>query len=89
MRIINEGFFEKAGFPEYQGLQYPYLVDTNIVVEHIENDMTGRQFPPGGVRQYWPAYRELRKVHQNPELQQPPTLGINVSDGVGLGEKVG
>lgn len=42
-RVMKEGFFKKAGWPEYQDKKYPFLVDTNIFVKHI--DMDGRQFP--------------------------------------------
>lgn len=42
-RVMKEGFFTKAGWPEYQKKQYPFLVDTNIFVRHI--DENGRQFP--------------------------------------------
>ncbi len=37
-RLMEEGIFEKAGWPEYQKMQYPFLVDTNIQVGHITND---------------------------------------------------
>ncbi len=89
-RVINEGFLEKAGFPEYQGLEFPFLVDTGIICEHIDTDMTGRQYPPGGVRNYWPAYREAMKTALHPELQDsPPDLGVNVEESIGTGEVVG
>jgi hypothetical protein len=42
-RIMNEGFFEKAGWEEYQEKEYPFLVDTNIFCRHIEMD--GTQYP--------------------------------------------
>lgn len=42
-RVMNEGFFKKAGWPDYQEKKYPFLVDTNIFVRHI--DENGRQFP--------------------------------------------
>ena len=84
-RVMREGFFEKAGWPEYQDKEYPFLVDTGLVCEHINNTMTGEQFPPGGVQAFWTAARESRKK-QEPE---PPTLGISVSDGIGLIDKFG
>lgn len=37
-RIIEEKLLEKAGFPEYQKKKYPFLVDTNIFVKHIDQD---------------------------------------------------
>lgn len=42
-RVMNENFFAKAGWPEYQKKKYPFLVDTNIFVKHIDDN--GRQFP--------------------------------------------
>lgn len=53
-RIIRDGIFKKAGWPVYEGKKYPFLVDTNILVQHI--DERGRQYPLGGVpRQYAPV----------------------------------
>lgn len=46
-RIIRDGIFKKAGWPAYEGKKYPFLVDTNILVQHIDN--SGRQYPLGGV----------------------------------------
>lgn len=37
-RLMEKGLFEKAGWPEYQKMKYPFLVDTNIQVGHITND---------------------------------------------------
>lgn len=42
-RIINERLLEKAGFKDIQKKPYPFLVDTNIFVKHI--DQNGRQYP--------------------------------------------
>lgn len=42
-RIIKEKIFEKSGWPKYQKMKYPFLVDTNIFVRHV--DENGRQFP--------------------------------------------
>ena len=42
-RVMKEEFFKKAGWPKYQEMKYPFLVDTNIFVKHI--DENGRQFP--------------------------------------------
>lgn len=46
-RIMTDKIFEKAGWPEYQKKKYPFLVDTNLFVKHI--DLQGRQYPLGGV----------------------------------------
>lgn len=42
-RIMKDKFFEKAGWPEYQKKEFPFLVDTTIFVKHI--DQNGRIFP--------------------------------------------
>lgn len=46
-RIMTDNIFVKAGWAEYQKKKYPFLVDTNILVQHI--DERGRQYPLGGV----------------------------------------
>lgn len=46
-RLMKEGIFEKAGWPKYQKMKNPFLVDTNILVGHI--DRQGRVYPIGGV----------------------------------------
>lgn len=42
-RVMKEKIFEKAGWPEYQKMEFPFLVDTNIFLKHITDD--GRVFP--------------------------------------------
>lgn len=42
-RIMKDRIFEKAGWPEFQKMQYPFLVDTSIFVKHITTD--GVQYP--------------------------------------------
>lgn len=42
-RVINEKILEKAGWPEFQKKEFPFLVDTNLFVRHIADD--GRIFP--------------------------------------------
>jgi hypothetical protein len=43
-RLKKDRIFEKAGWPEYQEKQYPFLVDTSIFVKHIDRE-TGAQYP--------------------------------------------
>ena len=53
-RIMKERIFEKAGWPAYQKKRYPFLVDTRLFVQHI--DERGRNYPLGGVpRKYAPV----------------------------------
>ena len=84
-RVMTGGFFEKAGWPEYQEMRYPFLVDTNIGVMHINNTFTGEQFPPGGIHDYWRMVRESRGLME----PEPPALGVSVVDSIGIGERVG
>lgn len=41
--VVEKRIFEKAGWPEYQKKEFPFLIDTNIFVTHIDND--GVQWP--------------------------------------------
>ena len=50
-RVIVDNIFEKAGWPQYQEKRYPFLVDTNIFVGHIDND--GNIFPPMSEKAKW------------------------------------
>ena len=45
-RIIDENIFEKAGWPEYEKKEYPFLIDTGIFCKHIDNN--GVQYPSKG-----------------------------------------
>ena len=46
-RIMRDDIFKKAGWPQYSKKKYPFLVDTDIFVQHI--DERGRMYPLGGV----------------------------------------
>lgn len=43
VRLMTGGYLAKAGWPEIQKQQYPFLIDTNIYCKHIDPD--GTQFP--------------------------------------------
>lgn len=43
-RMKKDNIFEKAGWPEYQKMDNPLLVDTTIFVKHIDRN-TGTQYP--------------------------------------------
>jgi hypothetical protein len=45
-RLMTDKIFEKAGWPEYQKKEFPFLVDTSIFVGHIDRN-TGVQYPIG------------------------------------------
>ena len=42
-RVIEGEYFKKAGWKKYQKKEFPFLVDTNILCRHINQD--GEQFP--------------------------------------------
>jgi hypothetical protein len=42
-QLIEQGIFEKAGWPKYQKKEFPFLVDTSMFVRHI--DQNGTQWP--------------------------------------------
>jgi hypothetical protein len=46
-RVMRDDIFVKAGWPEFQKKKFPFLVDTSILVQHIDNN--GRRYPMGGV----------------------------------------
>lgn len=45
-RIMRDNIFKKAGWPEFQKKQYPFMIDTNLFCKHI--DWNGRIFPAHG-----------------------------------------
>uniref|UniRef100_A0A6M3L1A9 Glycosyltransferase n=1 Tax=viral metagenome TaxID=1070528 RepID=A0A6M3L1A9_9ZZZZ len=50
-RVIDNQWFKKSGWPEYQKKKYPFLIDTSIFCGHINPD--GKIFPSGGEEQYF------------------------------------
>jgi hypothetical protein len=42
-RVMEGGYFKKAGWPKFQRRKYPFLVDTNILCRHINPN--GEIFP--------------------------------------------
>jgi len=59
-RIKDEGIFAKAGWPAFQKKQYPFLVDTGILVRHI--DLEGRLFPLTMPAEYLPKTNAKRSA---------------------------
>ncbi len=45
-RVMRDGIFRKAGWPQYQRRKYPFLIDTNVFCRHI--DWSGVQYPAFG-----------------------------------------
>lgn len=72
-KVIKGDYFKKSGWEEYQGREYPFLIDTNIFCQHINPD--GERFPkPWELDEY--------KIKAD-------DIGIAVNDGVGIKDKVG
>lgn len=59
-RVIANGIFKKAGWPEYQKKKYPFLIDTNLFCRHI--DPNGVQYPSRGEENYFKRPRVKGKV---------------------------
>ena len=57
-RLMEEGLFEKAGWPEYQKMKYPFLVDTRIFVRHI--DPNGVMWPQTVPSRYIPDTKDYK-----------------------------
>lgn len=45
-KVMEESFFEKAGWSKFQKKKYPFLIDTSIFCKHI--DWNGVQYPAEG-----------------------------------------
>lgn len=44
-RVMNGGYFKKAGFPKYAKMKHPFLIDTSMFCRHITMD--GTVYPYG------------------------------------------
>ncbi len=60
-RLMKDKIFEKSGWEEYQNKKYPFLVDTDIFVKHI--DQQGRMYPLGGIPQKYVKKETKRPKH--------------------------
>ena len=59
-RLIDGGYLARAGFPEHQKMEFPFLVDTTIFVKHVDNN--GIQWPIDIPKKYEPAPERLAEV---------------------------
>lgn len=57
-RLMDDGIFAKAGWPAYQKMKNPFLVDTRIFVKHID---------PNGTM--WPLAVPARYVPKDPKYK--------------------
>lgn len=59
-RVVEGNYFAKAGWPKYQKKEFPFLIDTSILVRHINDD--GDVFPKVTDLQRW--VRPVKKIKQ-------------------------
>lgn len=59
-RIMENKIFEKAGWPEYEGRDFPFLVDTTLYCRHI--DFNGVQYPSRGEDHLFLTDEDKRKL---------------------------
>lgn len=78
-RVMEGDYLRKAGWGDYlkriPDERLPFLVDTELFCRHINPD--GAMFP------------QPLEMGQFDPVEAPPDLGIDVSDGVGMGEVIG
>jgi hypothetical protein len=48
-RVMKDNVFKKAGWPEFQEKEFPFLIDTSVFCKHIDNN--GVQYPSNGEEQ--------------------------------------
>jgi hypothetical protein len=56
-RVMKEHYFLKAGWPKYDRMRFPFLVDTNIFVQHI--DESGKMYPLLIPHEFQPTEKKL------------------------------
>ena len=58
-RVRKEHFFEKAGWPKYDKMKHPFLIDTNIFIRHI--NQAGVQYPIEIPKEFEPTPKQKKK----------------------------
>jgi len=72
-RVMRDGIFKKAGWPEYDDKEFPFLIDTSVFCKHI--GMDGRVYPSQGEEQEF--------------IQPPVSdLGVNVNETIDTVERL-
>lgn len=61
-RLMRDNLFKKAGWEKFQNKKYPFLVDTNIFVKHI--DQNGVQYPQKEFLKPFLQNEKKRKNHK-------------------------
>lgn len=57
-RLMEGGLFAKAGWPKFQKMKYPFLVDTRIFIKHI--DPTGVMWPVAMPARFIPGEKNYK-----------------------------
>lgn len=57
-RLMEDGLFAKAGWPKFQKMKYPFLVDTRIFVKHI--DQGGVMWPQAVPARFIPGDKNYK-----------------------------
>lgn len=57
--LIRNNILERAGWPEFQKKEFPFLVDTSIFVKHIDND--GVQWPVALPKEFMKGEKTLKE----------------------------
>lgn len=69
-RLVTDRIFEKAGWPEFQKKENPFLVDTSIFVKHIDGQ--GVLYPIGLPKQFLQGkitYQQALRMLTGPESE--------------------
>lgn len=96
-RIIETGILEKAGWPKHAKMDYPFLVDTNIL--SLQIDQGGRLYPSKPEIEFWqtaPAKRpndglggyHVRRSAEPWHLPSPRSLFFGPGESAADGERI-
>jgi hypothetical protein len=58
-RVMEEGYFKKAGWDKFQKKKYPFMIDTAIFCRHI--DWNGLQYPAEGEEANFVDEKKIKK----------------------------
>lgn len=59
-KVKDGGYLARAGWKDHQKMKYPYMVDTNIFVRHIDNN--GVQWPLDIPAKFDPGPKKMKKL---------------------------
>jgi len=58
-RLMEDGLFTKAGWPKFQKMKYPFLVDTRIFIKHIDRN-SGVMWPVAVPARFIPDSKDYK-----------------------------